>query len=114
MAQERPNIAVFQIFCVEHGHVTLFGWNSCVAEIRRVCQVEHEPAGYRPHFVDSNACNRLQCLPAQSAMIGDSQRRDRDGPTEFGIQGHFLNREGSGDFSSITDFAQMVINSLDV
>jgi FMN phosphatase YigB (HAD superfamily) len=47
-------------------------------------------------------------------MIGDSQRRDRDGPTEFGIQGHFLNREGSGDFSSITDFAQMVINSLDV
>jgi HAD superfamily hydrolase (TIGR01549 family) len=62
-------------------------------------------------IIYTNACNRLQCLPAQAAMIGDSQRCDRDGPTEFGMKGFFLDRQGAGDFSSLTDFAKLISNN---
>ncbi|WP_339492858.1 HAD family hydrolase [Pseudomonas sp. EA_15y_Pfl2_R67] len=46
-------------------------------------------------------------------MIGDSPKCDRDGPCAAGIRGFLLNRHGVGDFSSLTEFANMVLSSHD-
>lgn len=45
-----------------------------------------------------------QCL-----MIGDSQQRDRDAPTLLGLKGHYLSRDGNGDFTDLVDFAKHVM-----
>jgi FMN phosphatase YigB (HAD superfamily) len=45
------------------------------------------------------------------AMIGDSEQCDRSGPRNVGIRGFLLNRQGGKDFSSLTDFADAVLNS---
>ncbi|SED72954.1 HAD family hydrolase [Pseudomonas coleopterorum] len=42
-------------------------------------------------------------------MIGDSVRCDRDGPRRCGISGFLLRRERAERFSSLTDFAQVVL-----
>lgn len=44
-------------------------------------------------------------------MIGDSQRCDRDGPTQVGIKGHYLRRSQDelGDFSELAVFADRVL-----
>jgi FMN phosphatase YigB (HAD superfamily) len=56
------------------------------------------------HFFDS---------PGQVAMIGDSQRCDRDGPRAFGIKGFYLDRNGDGRhaFNSLVEFARLAINA---
>lgn len=36
-------------------------------------------------------------------MIGDSQRCDRDGPSTFGIKGHYLSRTGAPDAENYAD-----------
>lgn len=46
---------------------------------------------------------------ADCAMVGDSQRCDRDGPAAFGIKGHYLGRYGQGDFSDLATFARHLI-----
>lgn len=60
-------------------------------------------------------CDLLQVEPGhffdargEVAMIGDSQRCDRDGPRAFGIKGFYLDRHGQGDFSNLVDFAKLV------
>lgn len=45
-----------------------------------------------------------QCL-----MIGDSQQRDREAPTLLGLKGHYLSRDGHGDFTDLVDFAKHVM-----
>lgn len=47
----------------------------------------------------------------QCVMIGDSQLRDRDAPTAFGLKGHYLNRDGHGDFVDLVAFANHVLAS---
>lgn len=42
-------------------------------------------------------------------MIGDSVRCDRDGARAAGIAGFYLNREGDGDFTSLVNFAEQVL-----
>jgi FMN phosphatase YigB (HAD superfamily) len=54
--------------------------------------------------VDQMSLDLVDC-----AMIGDSQRCDRDGPASFGIKGFFLGRDGSGDFSDLMSFAQHIL-----
>lgn len=47
----------------------------------------------------------------QCMMIGDSQQRDRDAPTAFGLKGHYLNRDGHGDFADLVVFANHVLSN---
>ncbi len=47
------------------------------------------------------------------AMIGDSEKCDRDGPRLAGISGFLLNRQGGKDFSSLTEFADAVLSGKD-
>lgn len=42
-------------------------------------------------------------------MIGDSIRCDRDGQTAVGITGHYLDRRGGGQMTSLLQFAEMVV-----
>lgn len=51
--------------------------------------------------------------PGQVAMIGDSQRCDRDGPRAFGIKGFYLDRSGQGDFNNLVDFAKQIISTIE-
>ena len=44
------------------------------------------------------------------AMIGDSEKCDRDGPNAVGIPGFLLNRQGGKDFSSLNEFSDMVLS----
>jgi FMN phosphatase YigB (HAD superfamily) len=56
--------------------------------------------------------DRLGVEAQETWMIGDSQICDRDGPTEFGIKGHHLNRiDASGDFAKLTSFMERVLPS---
>ena len=54
--------------------------------------------------VDQMSLDLVDC-----AMIGDSQRCDRDGPAGFGIKGFYLGRDGQGDFSDLATFARHLI-----
>lgn len=49
-----------------------------------------------------------QCL-----MIGDSQLRDRDAPTLLGLKGHYLSRDGHGDFADLASFARHILATQD-
>jgi FMN phosphatase YigB (HAD superfamily) len=44
------------------------------------------------------------------AMIGDSEKCDRDGPRAVGIRGFLLNRQGHKDFSSLVEFSDKVLS----
>jgi len=58
-------------------------------------------------------CQLLSSRAENAWMIGDSQRCDRDGPRAVGIQGFFLDRQGSkGDYNELTVFARDVLKSL--
>ena len=57
-----------------------------------------------------DACDQLGLQPFEVAMIGDSLRCDKQGPTVFGMQGFFLDRSaGLGDYSNLSDFADDVV-----
>jgi FMN phosphatase YigB (HAD superfamily) len=47
-------------------------------------------------------------------MIGDSPKCDRDGPRAAGIRGFLLSRSGNGDFESLAEFAQTVLQEIQV
>lgn len=49
--------------------------------------------------------------PQQISMIGDSVRCDRDGARMYGMRGYWLCREGRGDYSSLLDFADAILNT---
>lgn len=67
-------------------------------------------------LIYQTACSDLGVHPghlfgekaSQIAMIGDSQRCDRDGPRAIGILGFYLDREGSGGINTLTKFANLV------
>jgi FMN phosphatase YigB (HAD superfamily) len=42
-------------------------------------------------------CRRLQCLPQQVLMIGDTQKADVDGPRAFGMQAIRIDRRTADD-----------------
>lgn len=44
--------------------------------------------------------------------IGDSPKCDRDGARAAGLRGFLLNRQGSGDFTSLVEFAETIIQEL--
>ena len=59
-----------------------------------------------------NVLDQLGVGAGDAWMIGDSQRCDRDGPTSYGIKGHYLARTGSaadGDFADLNAFAATLI-----
>ncbi|WP_455233252.1 HAD family hydrolase [Geopseudomonas aromaticivorans] len=63
-----------------------------------------EPAIYR------HACEQLGAGPAAVAMIGDSQRCDRDGPQQYGMQGYYLDRTGgAGACADLLTFAERLL-----
>lgn len=62
-----------------------------------------EPAIY------ASCCEAMGVAPGEVVMIGDSQRCDRDGPREMGIQGYYLDRfSGNGDFEDLERFARAI------
>lgn len=57
-----------------------------------------------------HACDQMGLQSFEVAMIGDSLRCDKQGPTVFGMQGFFLDRSaGLGDYSNLSDFADDVV-----
>ena len=60
-------------------------------------------------LIYDDICQKLGAQPGRIHMIGDSQRCDKDGPCAIGIDGHWLSREGAGDFDDLLTFARMVI-----
>ncbi|KWS40876.1 HAD family hydrolase [Pseudomonas syringae] len=46
---------------------------------------------------------------AQVLMVGDSKQCDRDGPGVIGINGFLLARDGRGEFSDLTQFADFAL-----
>jgi len=64
--------------------------------------------------IDGEVLDRLGTAAQETCMIGDSQRCDRDGPSAFGIKGHYLNRTGPagvGDFADLNAFAAGILRS---
>lgn len=60
-----------------------------------------------------NVLDQLGVAPGEARMIGDSKRCDRDGPTAFGIKGHYLARSGQagdGDFAELKGFAAALLD----
>lgn len=71
-----------------------------------------EVGAVKPDFrIYVNVCEQLELDPEHVLMIGDSLRCDRDGPNSFGMRGYFLDRQGAGDYSSLTDFACAVLTA---
>lgn len=73
----------------------------------------------KPHaFMYRATCELLgvdfeRCGEDSVVMIGDSEKCDRDGPRAAGVRGFLLNRQGGEDFSTLTEFADMVLGSND-
>jgi HAD superfamily hydrolase (TIGR01549 family) len=56
-------------------------------------------------------CEMLGTPPAETLMIGDSLRCDRDGPRAVGIRGFLLDRVGGGDYTDLASFAGHVMRA---
>lgn len=57
--------------------------------------------------------DQLGVAAHETWMIGDSQQCDRDGPTKFGIKGHYLDRchTRTEGFAELRSFIRVVLNS---
>lgn len=44
-------------------------------------------------------------------MIGDSRRCDFEGPTEFGMRGFLLDRQGRGSYASLHQFTEAILRT---
>lgn len=66
-------------------------------------------------IIYESVCRMLEVEPGRQlggsrvVMIGDSVRCDRDGARAAGIAGFYLGREGGGDFTSLVNFAEQVL-----
>lgn len=66
-------------------------------------------------YIYQAVCRELGVQPGQWLggdrvfMIGDSIRCDRDGARASGIAGFHLNRAGKSDFSSLIEFARLIV-----
>ncbi|WP_274644711.1 HAD family hydrolase [Pseudomonas serbica] len=64
----------------------------------------------KPEFaIYQDACTRIDVKPYLIDMVGDSQRCDQTGPTEFGMQGWYLDRKGESALKDLASFAHMLI-----
>lgn len=60
----------------------------------------------------SHATHSVQALPHETWMIGDSKLCDCDGPARVGIRGFFLDRKGSGGYTTLYTFANEILRAL--
>lgn len=63
----------------------------------------------RAIYVDT--ADQLSLDLDQCVMVGDSLQRDCEAPTRLGMKGHYLNRDGHGDFSDLVTFARHILDS---
>ena len=56
-----------------------------------------------------DACTKLALQPVMVDMVGDSQRCDQAGPTEFGMRGWYLDRVGESSLKDLESFAKMLV-----
>jgi HAD superfamily hydrolase (TIGR01549 family) len=69
-----------------------------------------EVGAVKPEFeIYQDASTRIDVNPCQIDMVGDSQRCDQTGPTEFGMQGWYLDRAGESGFKDLVSFAHMLL-----
>lgn len=69
-----------------------------------------EVGAVKPEFaIYHDACSKIKLKPCLIDMVGDSQRCDQTGPTEFGMQGWYLDREGESAFKDLASFANMLL-----
>ncbi|WDM57713.1 HAD family hydrolase [Pseudomonas sp. NEEL19] len=69
-----------------------------------------DPSMYR------SVCDMLDVSPGENLdferdhvlMIGDSKRCDQYGPRSYGIQGHHLDRKGTGRFQNLIEFTSAI------
>lgn len=70
-----------------------------------------EVGAVKPEFeIYQDACRQICLQPAMIDMVGDSQRSDQTGPTEFGMRGWYLDREGETRLKDLASFARMLID----
>ena len=63
-----------------------------------------------PDFkIYQDACTKLALQPVMVDMVGDSQRCDQAGPTEFGMRGWYLDRVGESSLKDLESFAKMLV-----
>jgi len=81
-----------------------------------LASIEPFPDALEAPIIYRHACDLLGVRPGNDfggdgrvVMIGDSARCDRDGPRRCGISGFLLRRGHSDGFSSLTDFARVVL-----
>ncbi|MBD8707181.1 HAD family hydrolase [Pseudomonas sp. CFBP 13711] len=60
----------------------------------------------------SHATHSVQAPPHETWMIGDSKLCDCDGPARIGIRGFFLDRKGSGGYTTLYTFANEILRAL--
>jgi FMN phosphatase YigB (HAD superfamily) len=66
----------------------------------------------KPSFeIYDRAAQLAGASPREIWMIGDSERCDCAGPTEFGMHGHFLDRTGVTGYRSLDEFALAVLRA---
>ncbi|WP_338923784.1 HAD family hydrolase (plasmid) [Pseudomonas silesiensis] len=64
----------------------------------------------KPDFkIYQDACTKLALQPVMVDMVGDSQRCDQAGPTEFGMRGWYLDRVGESSLKDLESFAKMLV-----
>lgn len=64
----------------------------------------------KPDFkIYQDACTKLALQPVMVDMVGDSQRCDQAGPTEFGMRGWYLDRFGESSLKDLESFAKMLV-----
>ena len=64
----------------------------------------------KPDFkIYQDACTKLALQPVMVDMVGDSQRCDQAGPTEFGMRGWYLDRVGESSLKDLKRFAKMLL-----
>jgi FMN phosphatase YigB (HAD superfamily) len=69
-----------------------------------------EAGAIKPEFaIYQDACSRIDVKPCLIDMVGDSQRCDQTGPTEFGMQGWYLDRDGEFGFKDLASFAHTLL-----
>ncbi|MEE4075180.1 HAD family hydrolase [Pseudomonas viridiflava] len=80
--------------------------------------LSYELGVMKPHAgIYREICHLLSVRPSwdmkasseQVVMIGDSLRCDQDGPRTIGIFGYHLDRTGAGRISSLTQFAELLL-----
>lgn len=66
----------------------------------------------KPSFeIYNKAVQLAESAPSEIWMIGDSERCDCVGPTDFGMHGHFLDRTGATGYRSLEEFALEVLRA---